>query len=77
MDWKKFFNDVTTWMDAANIMLKNHPIDSEEYWKWVVETMGRIEKRYDRHPLVVSILVTIIKYQDQIALDVIHRREEK
>ena len=45
MDWEKFFKDVMNWMNAANIMLKNYPIDSAEYWKWVIDTTGRIEKR--------------------------------
>ncbi len=67
MDWEKFFKDVMNWMNAANIMLKNYPIDSAEYWKWVIDTTGRIEKRYNAHPLVVGIMVAIIRYQDEIA----------
>ncbi len=75
MDWEKFFKDVVNWMNAANIMLKNYPIDSAEYWKWVIDTTGRIEKRYDGHPLVVGIMVAIIRYQDEIAQDMIAKKE--
>ncbi len=75
MDWEKFFKDVMNWMNAANIMLKNYPIDSAEYWKWVIDTTGRIEKRYNAHHLVVGIMVAIIRYQDEIAQSVINKKE--
>ncbi len=77
MDWEKFFKDVMNWMNAANIMLKNYPIDSAEYWKWVIDTTGRIEKRYNAHPLVVGIMVAIIRYQDEIAQSVISKKESE
>ena len=77
MDWEKFFKDVMNWMNAANIMLKNYPIDSAEYWKWVIDTTGRIEKRYNAHPLVVGIMVAIIRYQDEIAQSVIAKKESE
>ena len=77
MDWEKFFKDVMNWMNAANIMLKNYPIDSAEYWKWVIDTTGSIEKRYKAHPLVVGIMVAIIRYQDEIAQSVIAKKESE
>lgn len=77
MDWEKFFKDVMNWMNAANIMLKNYPIDSAEYWKWVIDTTGRIEKRYNAHLLVVGIMVAIIRYQDEIAQSVIAKKESE
>ena len=77
MDWEKFFKDVMNWMNAANIMLKNYPIDSAEYWKWVIDTTGRIEKRYNARPLVVGIMVAIIRYQDEIAQSVIAKKESE
>ena len=77
MDWEKFFKDVMNWMNAANIMLKNYPIDSAEYWKWVIDTTGRIEQRYNAHPLVVGIMVAIIRYQDEIAQSVIAKKESE
>ena len=77
MDWEKFFKDVMNWMNAANIMLKNYPIDSAEYWKWVIDTTGRSEKRYNAHPLVVGIMVAIIRYQDEIAQSVIAKKESE
>ncbi len=77
MDWEKFFKDVMNWMNAANIMLKNYPIDSAEYWKWVIDTTGRIEKRYNAHSLVVGIMVAIIRYQDEIAQSVIAKKESE
>lgn len=65
MDWHEFFNDLEKWMEASNIMIQRHSFTSEEYWKWLVETIGVIEKRYNNHPLVVMFLTDILIFQDK------------
>ena len=65
MDWHEFFNDLEKWMEASNIMIQRHSFNSEEYWKWLVETIGVIEERYNKHPLVVMFLTDILIFQDK------------
>lgn len=65
MNWPAFFSDLTEWMRQANQVLQRYPITSDNYWEWLVRTTGELSNKYDNHPLVVSILGTIIGYQDE------------
>lgn len=65
MNWTAFFNDLQEWMKASNVMLQREGLTSDRYWKWLTETLGTIEVRYNRNPLVVKILVTIADYQEE------------
>ena len=64
MDWDAFFRDVKKWMEASNEISKKHPITTDAYWSWLVGTLGLIGNRYNNHPLVVEILCSLIKFQE-------------
>lgn len=65
MNWAAFFNDLQEWMKASNVMLQHEGLNSNRYWRWLIETLGTIEVRYDRNPLVVKFLVAIMDYQEE------------
>lgn len=64
MNWGDFFQDIQKWMQSSNEFMKQHPITSDEYWSWLVGTLGLIGDRYNNHPLVVGMLCSLIKYQE-------------
>ena len=65
MNWVAFFNDLQEWMKASNVMLQRAGLTSDTYWKWLTETLGMIETRYNHNPLVVKILVAVADYQEE------------
>ena len=65
MNWVAFFNDLQEWMKASNVMLQRAGLTSDAYWKWLTETLGMIETRYNHNPLVVKILVAVADYQEE------------
>ena len=65
MNWAAFFNDLQEWMKASNVMLQRAGLTSDTYWKWLTETLGMIETRYNRNALVVKILVAVTDYQEE------------
>ena len=65
MNWTAFFNDLQECMKASNVMLQRAGLTSDTYWKWLTETLGMIETRYNRNPLVVKILVAVADYQEE------------
>lgn len=65
MNWAAFFNDLQEWMKASNVMLQREGLNSKRYWRWLIETLGTIEVRYDRNPLVVKFLAAIMDYQEE------------
>lgn len=64
MNWDAFFQDVKKWMEASNEISKKYPITTDRYWEWLVGTIGLIGDRYGNHPLVVGILCSLIKFQE-------------
>lgn len=64
MNWQAFFNDLQKWMEASNETSKKHPITTDEYWAWLIGTIGIIGDRYNNHPLVNGILCALIQFQE-------------
>lgn len=64
MNWSDFFADLQKWMQASNVMIDKLGLGSPQYWKWCIDTLGVLEKRYP-HPLVVRFLADILSYQDE------------
>lgn len=64
MNWDDFFKDLQKWMEASNMMMQKLGLGSSQYWKWCIDTLSVLEKRYP-HPLVVRFLADILSYQDE------------
>ena len=65
MNWQAFFTDLQKWMEASNETSKTYPITTDEYWSWLVGTIGFIGNRYNNHPLVLKILCSLIEFQEE------------
>ena len=65
MDWQKVFNEIHTWMIASNQMSQQYPITSDEYWEWVVSSIGEIGNQFGNHPLVNRFLSALMDFQEE------------
>lgn len=45
MDYKAFFSEVVDWIMQANTMAVNHGMDSEVFWKWVMDSTAAISEK--------------------------------
>lgn len=66
MDWKAFFTDVQLLMANANDYLKQLSLQSDDYWNWLVKSLGEIGNKYNNHPLANKMLIEILNYQSDI-----------
>lgn len=76
MNWSDFFADLQKWMQASNVMIDKLGLGSSQYWKWCIDTLGVLEKRYP-HPLVVKFLVDILLYQDEAVSQIQGRKQNE
>lgn len=76
MNWDDFFKDLQKWMQASNVMIDKLGLGSSQYWKWCIDTLGVLEKRYP-HPLVVKFLVDILSYQDEAVSQIQGRKQNE
>lgn len=65
MDWNAVFLDLHEWMKESNQMTQQYPITSDQYWEWLVKSIGELGNKYNNHPLVLGFLNTIITFQDE------------
>ncbi|CAI3498260.1 hypothetical protein [Enterococcus cecorum] len=63
--WVSFFKDLLRWMQQSNQQAANFPITTDGYWSWAMDSLGKLEVKYKRHPLVVKILTAVLEYQDE------------
>lgn len=73
MDWQAVFSDINAWMQESNRTMQQHPITTDEYWTWLVRSIGDIGNKYNNHPLVLNFLEVLIKFQDDNYKQVIGR----
>lgn len=73
MDWQAVFSDINAWMQESNRTMQQHPITTDEYWTWLVRSIGDIGNKYDNHPLVLNFLEVLIKFQDDNYKQVVGR----
>lgn len=66
MDWKAFFDDLQKWMAASNQVLQRCPLDSDEYWDWLIQSGSDLCKKYQNHPLAMAFMSAIWSYQEKI-----------
>ena len=76
MNWDDFFKDLQKWMEASNMMMQKLGLGSSQYWKWCIETLGVLEKRYP-HPVVVRFLADILSYQDEAVSQIQGRKQNE
>lgn len=64
MNWSAFFYDLQNWMIESNEFSQKYPITTDEYWEWLVSSIGHLGNKYNNHPLVNIFLSDLMKYQE-------------
>lgn len=64
MDWQLVFTDIHKWMSSSNQVLKRYPITTDDYWTWLVSSIGELGNKYNNHPIVLGFLTTLIEFQE-------------
>lgn len=65
MDWNTVFSDIQQWMQESNKVLQRYPITSDDYWTWLIRSIGELSTKYDNHPLVIGFLTVLIDFQQK------------
>lgn len=65
MDWSAVFKDIHEWMNESNQVTQKYPVTSDQYWAWLVKSMGDLGNKYNNHPLVLGFLNAVITFQDE------------
>lgn len=66
MDYKKFFEEVTDWINEVNKMAIKYGMGGEEFWTWVTTSVGEMCNKYDNNKLVVNQMVMLTEWLEDI-----------
>ncbi len=64
MDYKAFYAEVADWIMQANQMAMQYGMDSEAFWKWVMDSSSVICERYKNNKLVLNQMVMLFLWLD-------------
>ncbi|MEK4199086.1 MULTISPECIES: hypothetical protein [Cytobacillus] len=62
MDYKAFFAEVADWIIQANHMALNFGMESEPFWKWVMDSTAAICEKYGNNQLVLNQMVMLFHW---------------
>lgn len=72
MDYKAFYAEIASWIMQCNHMAASHGFDSNEFWKWVMESAVSICTKYENNDLVTKQMVMLYLWlEDMYAKTVI------
>lgn len=54
MDYEKFFSDVAKWILDCNSQAAKLGFFNDEFWNWVVMSLGELCTKYNSDPLVMA-----------------------
>lgn len=52
MNYKKFYQEVAIWINQSNQYAMQFGLNSNEFWTWVLDSIGEICNKYNNNELV-------------------------
>lgn len=65
MDYKAFYVEVADWINYCNQMAATHGFDSDDFWKWVTQSMGEFGNKYGNTKLVVKQMTMLFEWLEE------------
>lgn len=69
MDYKAFYAEIAEWIIQVNHMASKHGMDSDDFWKWVTNSIGEISNKYGNNKLVIKQMTMLFTWLDDIYVD--------
>ncbi|TGA95626.1 hypothetical protein E4665_17795 [Sporolactobacillus shoreae] len=66
MDYKQFFSEVADWVLEVNSKASSLGMDSDGFWKWIMQSSAAISERYENNKLVVNQMVMLVDWVQDI-----------
>jgi len=70
MDLNQFYSDVINWINECNTRAVNQGMDSDEFWQWVMKSIGTLSNKYNNDDLAVMQFVMLVEWLEKIYWDI-------
>lgn len=52
MNYEQFYQEVAKWINQSNQLAIQYGLQSNEFWTWVLDSIGEISNKYNNNELV-------------------------
>lgn len=73
MDYEKFFSEIAAWIQSVNQMATTHGMDSDPFWKYVMQSSREICERYGNNDLVLKQMVMLYAWLEDVYAQMLAR----
>lgn len=75
MDYKKFYSEIADWIMQSNQAAMQYGMDSQEFWKWVMDSLAAICERYGNNSLVLEQAAMLHKWLNDFYVEGVRRND--
>jgi hypothetical protein len=75
MDYQKFFAEVAAWVLEVNKQAVKYGMDSDPFWKWIVQSSTDICEQYGNNKLVINQMVMLVDWVQDIYSEMQSKKE--
>lgn len=69
MDYQKFYGEIVEWIKQSNQMAIKHGLESDEFWRWVMNSSGELCDKYGNTQLVMKQMLMLIDWLEEVFLE--------
>lgn len=62
MDYQKFYAEVANWINECNQMAVQHGMQSNDFWNWVMRSVGELSDKYGNNELVKRQMIMLVDW---------------
>lgn len=62
MDYQKFYAEVANWINECNQMAVQHGMQSNDFWTWVMRSVGELSDKYGNNELVKRQMIMLVDW---------------
>lgn len=66
MDYEKFFAEIAAWIQSINQHAVEHGMDSDVFWKYVMQSSNAICEKYQNHELAMKQMVMLYDWLESV-----------
>lgn len=66
MDYDMFFKDISDWIKQCNNVATSNGMQSNVFWDWVAESLGKLSDKYGNNDLVKRQMTMLWNWLEEI-----------
>lgn len=69
MDYKAFYTEIAEWIMQANQVATTYGMNSDPFWKWVMDSTAAICEKYENNKLVKNQMVMLFFWLEDFYME--------